>query len=200
VKIRYTTASTAGSRSALRLAGHPVRDPGVPDLGLCPHQPLGHRRLGHQEGRGDLGSGQAAQQSQGQRHLRRDGERRVAAREHHAQPVVGHGSLLHRFGVGMQQRGLRVAVGPGDFPAQPVDGPVPGGGDDPAGRAGRDALGRPALDGGEEGILHRLLGGADVAEEAGEHGDGPAVLLAEDALDLHGRHLGHAVGQAPEPS
>ncbi len=54
----------------LGLVGYPVRDPGVADLALGPHQALGHGRLGDEEGPGDVGGLQAAQQPEGERHLR----------------------------------------------------------------------------------------------------------------------------------
>jgi len=44
------------------------------DLPLRPHQPLGHRRLGDEEGAVDLVGGQAARASAGERDLRFDGE------------------------------------------------------------------------------------------------------------------------------
>ena len=76
----------SGSSAA---GGHPVRDAGRGDLLLRPGDPGGHRRLADQEGARDLGRGQPAQQPQGQRDLRLDGERRVAAGEDQPQPVVG---------------------------------------------------------------------------------------------------------------
>ena len=119
------------------LVRDPVGDPGVADLALGPDQPLGHGRLGHQEGAGDLGGGEPAQQPQGQRHLGPGAEGGVAAGEDQPQPVVAHGALLGRFAPGVQQGRLGVAVLAGRLPAEPVDGPVAGGGDDPSGRARR---------------------------------------------------------------
>ena len=128
------------------LVGHAVRDPRVADLALGPDEPLRHGRLGDQEGPRDLGRGQAAQQAQRQRHLGGRGQRRVTAGEDEAEPVVAHRSLrLLGLVAGMQQGGLGVPVGAGRLPAQPVDGPVAGGGDDPAGRARRQPGGRPPL-------------------------------------------------------
>ena len=74
-----------------------VRDPGVPDLGLGPDQPLGHGRFRHQEGARDLGRGEPAEQPERQRHLGGRAERRVAAGEDEPQPVVAHRALLHRL-------------------------------------------------------------------------------------------------------
>ena len=71
---------------------HAVGDAGVGDLALGAHEALGHRRLGDEERARDLGRRQAAERAQGQRHARLDGERRVAAGEDQAQPVVGDGA------------------------------------------------------------------------------------------------------------
>ncbi len=77
-----------------------------------------------------------------------------------------------------------VAVGARGLAAQAVDRPAARGGDDPAGRARRQAVGRPPLDGRDEGVRDRVLGDAEVAEDAGEDRDRAAVLGAEHALDL----------------
>ena len=63
---------------------------------LRPADPLGHRRLGDEEGAGDLGGRQAADRAQRERDLRRRGQRRVAAQEEQRERVVlvGAGSSL----------------------------------------------------------------------------------------------------------
>jgi hypothetical protein len=181
----------------LGLAGDPVGDPGVADLALGPDQPLGHGRLGHQEGAGDLGRGEPAQQPQRQGHLGAGAERRVAAGEDQAQPVVGHGALLgRRLRLAPQQDRLGVAVLAGRLPAEPVDRPVPGGGDDPAGRARWRPGRRPAPHGLGEGVLDRLLGQVDVADDADQDGDRAAVLAAEHRLDLGGGQGGRVGAQS----
>ena len=95
----------------------------------------------------------------------------------------------------MQQRGLRVAVLARRLAAEPVDGAVARGGDDPARRARGEPARRPALDRGDEGVLDRLLGEVDVAEDADQDGDRAAVFLAEDTFDL--RRVG---GHGAQPS
>ena len=107
----------------------------------------------------------------------------MAAGEDQPQPVVAHRAHL----LGRARRRARAAsaacgvpVVAGRLPAEPVDGPVAGRGDDPAARVGRHAVDRPALDGDGERLLDRLLGEVDVAEDADQGGDDPAVLLAED--------------------
>ena len=69
---------------------HPVGDVGVGDLAPGPDQPLGHRRLGHEQRPGDLGRGQAADRAQAERHAGLERQRRVAAGEDQAELVVAH--------------------------------------------------------------------------------------------------------------
>ena len=107
------------------------------------------------------------------------------------------GALLGRLVPGVEQGGLGVPVLPGGLPAEPVDGPVAGGGDDPAGRARGQAGRRPPLHGRGERVLDGLLGDVDVAEDPDQDGDRPAVLLAEDPLDLGGGTGRHARAQSP---
>jgi hypothetical protein len=87
----------------LGLVGDPIRDPRVADLALGPDQPLGHGRLGDQEGPRDLRGGEASQQPERQRDLGVGGGGGVAAGEDQAQPVVAHGALLGRFAASVQQ-------------------------------------------------------------------------------------------------
>ena len=83
------------SRSASRCPGGCRNGmPGHADLRLRPHQPLGHGRLGHQEGAGDLGRRQAGHQAQRQRDAGLGRERRVAAGEDQLETVVGHCVVL----------------------------------------------------------------------------------------------------------
>jgi hypothetical protein len=178
---------------------HAVGDARIADLALGAHQPLRHRRLGHQERARDLRRGQPAQQAQRQGHLRAAPQRGVAAREDEPQAVVLQRPLLGLVLARMQQHGLRVPVGPRRLAAQPVDRPVACGGDDPARRAGRHPVGRPALHGRGEGVGHRLLGHVEVAEHAHQDRDRPAVLRAEHALDLEGVRAVQAVSTPPGP-
>src|SRR5258708_26384745 len=60
---------------------HAKRDPCSFDLSLRPHQPLSHRALRYQECACGLVDGGPAEGAQGERNLRLDGERRVAAGE-----------------------------------------------------------------------------------------------------------------------
>ncbi len=97
----------------LGLVRHPVGDPRVADLALGPDNPLRHRRLGHQEGAGDLARGEPAEQPQRERHLRARRERRMAAGEDQPEPIVVHGALLGHVVVGaVEQDGLGVPLLP----------------------------------------------------------------------------------------
>jgi hypothetical protein len=150
---------------------------------------------------GDLGSGEPAEEPEGEGDLGAGGDRGVTAREDQAQLVVAHGTLLIelvvpivRFVCRLQSRRLRIAVLPGGLPPDSVDGPVAGGGDDPPRRAGWDSGGWPPLHRHREGILDRVFGDVDVTEDTDEHCHRPPVLLAEDPSDLRGsqrRRVGH---------
>jgi hypothetical protein len=80
---------------------HLERDARIEDLALGAHQPLRRGRLGLEEGAGDLPGRQAAQRAQRQRHLRRLGDRRMAAGEDEAKPIV-----LDRPGLGVGTGGV----------------------------------------------------------------------------------------------
>jgi hypothetical protein len=183
--------------------GNAVRDPCRFDLAFRAREALGHRRFGNEEGTGHLAGPQSAEQAQGERHLRFRGERRVAAGEDEAKPVVLHWShLLGHAGIFVARREHPRLVE--QFPstrlaAQAIDGAVAGGDRDPAARIGRQAGARPLAEGDGEGVLHGVLGDVDVTEHADQGGDGSAVLRAEHPADLglvelrRGVEVGHAL-------
>ena len=160
---------------------------------------------GTRKARGDLGRGQAAEGAQRQRHACLGRQRRVAAGEDEPQAVIGDTRLagcavdaahaaagrIVKLGESTQQPFL---LDQASVPAQPVDGLVARGGDDPAAWVVGYPEARPALDGHHERVLDGFLGQIEVAQHADETGDRTALLLTEDLLDeLLGR-LG--VGQA----
>ena len=165
--------------------------PGGADLPLGPDQPLRQRRLGQQEGAGDLGRRQAAQRPQRQRDAGVHRERRVTAGEDEPQSIVRdvHGVLTWLRVDGSLRRFRRLAperldlLGQPVAPAKPVDRAVPRGRRDPGPGVVRHATLRPRLDGRDEGVLDRLLGEVEVAQDADQRGDRPALLLAEQAVD-----------------
>ncbi len=147
---------------------YPVRDAGVGDLPLGPHQALGHRLFGNQERACDLGGGQPGESAQREGNLRLDGQRRVAAGEHQSQPVVADPAAIvfapadaeirHRH---LPELGLTDGGA-----AQHVIGTVAGGGLQPPGGAGRDPVARPALEGFRERVLGAFLSQIPVAGDA----------------------------------
>jgi hypothetical protein len=112
----------------------------------------------------------------------------VAAGEDEAQLVVVHELWIlptrDGFGAHPVGRDLLGELASSPAPADEVDGAVPCGGDDPPDRVVRDAVARPPIYGGQEGVLHGVLGEGDVAEDPGQSGHGLAVGLAERPLDV----------------
>ena len=96
-------------------AGHAVGRVVVAQLALRPDDPLGDRRLGHEERAGDLGGVETAEQPQRERDLRVGGERRVAAEEHEPELVVGddvdEGVEIVEFGIVVGFHVVAVRVG-----------------------------------------------------------------------------------------
>ena len=150
-----------------------VRDAGVVDLALGPHEALRHRRLGHEERAGDLGRGEAGERAQRERDLRLDRQRRVAAREDQAEPVVGDAAVVDRdrWVVGHQDGRLPCLRRAGLRAAQPVERAVAGGRREPGARVGGHAVARPPLERPREGVLRALLGEVPVARGPDQGGD-----------------------------
>ena len=176
------------------------RDARHADLVLRAHQPLRHGRLGEQQRAGDLGHGQAADQPQRQRDLGLERQRRVAAGEDEAEPLVGDhrlvlaGQVAHR--VLELAREQRLLVAQRRLAPQPVDRAALGRGEDPRGRGGRHAVARPAVQRDGVRVLHGLLGAVDVpAERAREDRHRAAELGPERPCDRVGRGAAAGTGQ-----
>ena len=200
LRCRRGRAPSARRRDARAGAPAEERGTGCPRRGspaLRPDEPLGEGRLGDQEGARDLRRAQTAERAQGQRDAALHREGRMAAGEDQPQPVVGDRHVrvrvCRRSATGDDRRefdldrriarqliGLVAKPAP---PAKPVDRPVPGRGRDPcAGVRGHAPL-RPDLKSGDEGVLDRFLGEVEVAEDADQGRDRPALFLAEQAVD-----------------
>ena len=163
---------------------HAERDPGLPDLPLGPHQPLRHRRLGDQEGGGDLRRGQPADAAQRQRDPRLRVQGRMAAHEDEPELVVSlrhHGRFSHhsRPSDPGQARRLGLLGRTPALPPQPVQGLVPRRAGQPGAGVGRHPGDRPGRDREEAGLLHRVLGGLEIGEHLGERGHGGPPAVAE---------------------
>ena len=75
------------------------------------------------------------------------------------------------------------ARGPAPLGPDPVQRTIARGGDDPGRRVVGQPVRGPALERGQERVLHRLLGAVEVAEDACEDGDRLARLAPEQAVD-----------------
>jgi hypothetical protein len=165
---------------------HAEGNAGRPDLPLRADEPLGHRRLGDEEGAGDLARGQPADLAQRQRDPALGGERGMAAGEDERQAVVGDGGhVLLLFGQRLEaaeELGLALedAVSP-----DAIDGTIASGRDDPGAGRARHAVARPALESRGERVLNRVLGEFEVTEGASEDRDRTSPFLAEDLFDGH---------------
>ena len=151
---------------------------------------------GHQEGARDLLGRQPPERAQRERHLRLDRERRVAAREDQAEPVLRHRRILLLGRQLEMPRDLLLLLREPRAPADPVDRLVPRGGDQPARRIRRRAGHRPLLDRDRERLLERLLGHVEIAQEADQRGQDSPVLRPKDLLDAHGRLMATLPHQA----
>jgi hypothetical protein len=107
----------------------------------------------------------------------------VAAGEDQLESFVGdHGFLV----VGQllctrEQLGL---AGERLLAADAVDRAVAGGRDDPRAGVRRCAVPRPALGRDDEGVLNRVLGKVEIAEDAAENRDAPCTLISIGAGEL----------------
>ena len=167
--------------------------PGVADLVLRPGQPLAHRLERDQERERDLLGRQAAEGTQGQRHLRVQRQRRVAAGEDQLQPLVRDGGgvvhdRLRWLDLELTREQLRLR-GQDTLSAKAVDGAVSRGRDQPADGVGRFPVAWPALGRDRERLLGGVLGQLDVAEDPDQRRQHATPVLAEDGVKRHGTAL-----------
>jgi len=107
----------------------------------------------------------------------------VAASEDQFETLVGDDSLLvvREFLRAREQfRLARERL----LPADPVDRRVPGRCDDPGAGIARGSVVRPTFSGADEGVLYRVLGEVEIAEDAAEDRDRAGALVAVGADEL----------------
>ena len=177
------------------VAGRVEADAGHGALG--PADPLRHRRLGDEVGRGDLPGGEPADRAQRERDGRRRRQRRVGAEEVQLQRVV---DLRARAGRGLRlDQHLprrRAAVGAGGVEELP-----PGHGDQPGLRVPRRVV-RPRRTASTQRLLHGVLGRREVGSAADEDRDHARDEARSRASSTgigslrDGRRLGHRTGAA----
>ena len=78
---------------------------------------------------------------------------------------------------------MREEFAPTRLATEVIDGPISSGRRDPATGVRRQTVGRPLSQSEGEGLLDRILGQIDVAEDADQGGDRPTGLLTEDPAD-----------------
>ena len=176
---------------------HPKGNTGGLDLGLCPHEPLGHGRLGDEEGARDLLGPEPTQRPQRERHLGIECEGGMAAREDELEPLVRNRGLVHEVLAGfrhLEQTGLgrKRAIA-----ADAVDRAVARGRHQPGPRVGGRPVAWPALRGHRERFLGGLLGEVEVAEKADHAGQDATPLVAEDLLEERYRSTTGRTSTAP---
>ncbi len=187
----------------LRGVGHPVRDPRVADLALRAHQPLGHRRFGHEERPRDLGGVEAADGAEGERDPRLDRQRRVGAGEDEPQPVVPLGLGRRQLGGVVRRAAARELVHRHPIPdladldaptAQHVERAALRDRREPGPGRARHALGRPVARRALERVGGGVLGHVPVAGRADEGRDDARPLLAVRGGDGLGGRAGVRLG------
>ena len=94
---------------------------------------------------------------------------------------------------------LRQKFAPARLAAEVIDGSIAGGRRDPAARVRRQAVDGPLPQGEGEGLLDRVLGEVDVAEDADQGGHRPTGLLAEDPADQRVVDDRQAISRRPCP-
>src|ERR1019366_417564 len=121
----------------------------------------------------------------------------MAAGEHQSQPVVADTALVvvvfvGRFADCCHRCFLELGVAD-RVPAQTVICPIASGRLEPAARARRDPVARPALKGPGERILRTLLSQVPVAGDANQVRDYPPPLRTERLRDrsLRSRYISH---------
>ena len=168
----------------LLVGRHPVRDVGVGDLALGPHDPLAHRRLGDQECARDLARRQSAKHPQRQCDLGRLRKRRMAAGEDQPQPVVDDRAGFGRGLVALLGRRRQLgepsrAVGQRSVAAQAIDCPASRCHGDPRPGPAGQAVPPPRGHCVSERILDRVLGELEVAHLPDQRGQDGWTLVAE---------------------
>ena len=169
-------------------------DAGVGDLPARAGEAPLHGGLARQERARDLGDREAADAAQGQCHPRLGGQRGVAAREDHPQPVV-----LQRGAVELQLHDIRLLlhelgrVGGGDaLVAQPVQRAAPRRRGQPRAGALRHAAAVPVDRRGHERVLHDVLRERQVAAEAVRDRREDRRTLGAERLLQDAGGVGHA--------
>ena len=127
----------------------------------------------------------AARENEAQDIVLQNGVLRCVFRKPFAHPVIGH-----EVGFDLLALGEKAHV-----PPQTIDRLVAADIDEPGAGICRDAFARPLNERGGEGILHRIFGEFEIAEQAYQRGQNAAAFIAEQQCDLI-RHVWSAISSA----
>ena len=163
---------------------------------LRPADALRHRRLGHEERARDLRGGQTADRAQGQRELRRAARARGGSRGRAASACRRpSGTIASAVGAESGRRCRpRVAGGRSSPRSWSISRRVATVDSQPRGLSGRPC-GRPLHRRGEQRLLHRVLGGIEVAVPAHQRAED---LRRERAQQVLGGRRGRSL-RCPAP-
>ena len=137
----------------------------VANLRFRAHDPLRERRSRCEEGVRDLFGAQPADFAQGQCDLRVGGQRGMAAGENQTKAIVWDFTCID--GDVGRRAGLVQRIEP-LLPPQAVDRLEPAGRHEPRSGVRRNAVARPLFERRPEGVVQRLLGGIEIAEQPDE--------------------------------
>ncbi len=166
---------------------HLIGNARVADLRLRADDALRQRRGRREEGPCDFLGGEAAHFAQRERNLCVRSQRGMAAGEDQPEPVV-----LDALPVGPRVRILDGQVGLAAFliervesrpPAHRVDGLEPARRHEPGARVARHAVAGPLLERGAKGVVHGLLGGIEIAEQANQRREDAPGFRFVDGTD-----------------
>jgi hypothetical protein len=162
---------------------------------LGPADALGHRRLGDEEGVGDLPGREAGDGAQGERHLGGGRQVGMAAAEEEEEGVVP--LLGSRPGRRLLRVRRLLAAPPGGLAAAGVDEPAGRDRRQPRARVARRVLG-PHPQRLQQRLLERVLGRIEVLAPPDQAREHPGDESAEHALVHRARRIAGHAGQSPE--
>jgi hypothetical protein len=168
-----------------------VGNASVTDLTLRAHQPLGQGGLGQKKGSRNFRGGEPSERTQGEADLRFRVERRVAACENQAQPIVAKGHLFRksvatrqgrRDGLGRFVKQLILIAPARLIASRVVDQFAVRNRVDPRRGIRWNAVALPIEECRGQGVLHGLFGQVERLRHANQAGNDAARLPPEDLL------------------
>ena len=192
--------------AARHLEGHAL----LRQRALGPHDALRNRRLRDEERASNLDGGQSAEEAKGERDASLGGQNRMAGREHQPQQVVAHiviescGEVRHGGLLGIELTPEHFVLAREQLGATKiVDRPMLGGRHQPGARVSRHAGLGPLLQRRHQRIVRKILGHADVPDNAGQAGDEPRRFDPPDRVDravcIGSRHRLPITSQSERP-